>query len=413
MIKSLGGYRASLLLSLYITQFIGFAFFMETFVAILRKNGVGLEHLGLIYTLGLVWVVRCLWSPLIDRARLSAKSHFKAWVGFFQALMVLALFAASTLDVTENAGWIVFFAGLFAVFSASQDVALDALVLKDISLKNRPHAMGLKSAGGLIGMVLGGGFGLVVYDYLGWAYTMLLICLVTLNSLIQLCFYREKQTHIHMTRVAFKAYVNFWKTRCNWLLFLFFYPASISVAFVLVSPILVDMGWELAKIGLYIHIIGYGIGALASFAASGVMKKFSFRRVLIFTTLGQSVGLLLYLFPLNFALGELQITAIVSLVFSLYSISNIAITTLMMDECKDISPATGFAMQHGAFMFFSILFSSLSMGLAGKFGYKNIIIFFSLFGLVAAFMAMRLRIERDGGHSAFGNKYRLDVNVLE
>ncbi len=40
MIKSLGFYRASLLLSLYITQFIGLAFFAEAFVAILRKNGV-------------------------------------------------------------------------------------------------------------------------------------------------------------------------------------------------------------------------------------------------------------------------------------------------------------------------------------------------------------------------------------
>ncbi len=141
MIKSLGFYRASLLLSLYITQFIGFAFFMEAFVVILRKNGVGLEHLGLIYTLGLVWVLRFLWSPVIDRFRLSSKSHFKAWVGFFQALMVLTLFAASTLSVTENVAVIVLFNALFAFFSASQDVALDALVLKDISLQNRPHAI--------------------------------------------------------------------------------------------------------------------------------------------------------------------------------------------------------------------------------------------------------------------------------
>ncbi|PIE03916.1 MAG: hypothetical protein CSA76_07000 [Spirochaetales bacterium] len=216
-----------------------------------------------------------------------------------------------------------------------------------------------------------------------------------------------------MTRLQFKAYVDFWKTRGNWLVFLFFYPATISAAFVLVSPILVDIGWELAKIGFYIHIVGYSAGALVSLAASGVMKKFSFRRVLIFATLGQSMGLLLYLLPLNFTLGELQITTIVSLVFSLYSIANIAITTLMMDACKEISPATGFAMQHGVFMFFSMLFSSLSLGLAGRFGYENIIIFFSLFGVVAACMAMRLRIERDGGCSESRNRYRLDANVLE
>ncbi len=411
MIKSLGFYRESLLLSLYITQSIGLAFFMEAFVVILRKNGVGLEHLGLIYALGLVWVVRFLWAPLIDRFRLSSKSHFKAWVGFFQALMVLTLFAASTLNVTENVAVIVLFNGLFAFFSASQDVALDALVLKEISLQNRPHAMSLKAAGGGIGMVLGGGCGLVVYDWLGWTYTMLLLCFVTLNSLLQLCFYREKQGNGQSARVAFRVYFNFWKTRRTWLVFLFFYPATMSAAFVLVSPILVDIGWELAKIGFYIHIIGYSAGALTSLAASSVMKKFNFRRVLIFATLGQSVGLLFYLLPLHFAVNEFCITAIVSFVFSLSSISGIAITTLMMDECKDISPATGFAMQHGVFMFFTVIFSSLSMGLAGRFGYENSILFFSLFGLVAACMAIRLRIERDGERSEFESKYRLEANV--
>ncbi len=401
MIKSLGLYRASLLLSLYTTQFIGFAFFMEAFVAILRKNGVGLEHLGLIYTLGLVWVVRFLWAPLIDRFRLSSKSHFKAWVAFFQALMVLTLLAASMLSVIENISIIVLFNALFAIFSASQDIALDALVLKDIGLQNRPHAMSLKAAGSSMGMVLGGGFGLVVYDYLGWTYTMLLLCFVTLNSLVQLCFYKEKQGGAQRERVAFRAYFNFWKTRRSWLIFLFFYPVTISAAFVLISPILVDTGWALAKIGFYIHIIGYGAGALVSLVASGVIKKLNFRRVLIFAIVGQSVVLLFYLLPLHFTVNELGITAIVSLAFSLSSISGIVVTTLMMDECKEISPATGFAMQHGIFMFFSIISSSLSMGLAGKFGYENIIIFFSLFGVVAALMVIRLRIERDGEYSAF------------
>ncbi|PIE74360.1 MAG: MFS transporter, partial [Deltaproteobacteria bacterium] len=378
MIKSLGFYRASLLLSLYVTQFIGLAFFAEAFVAILRKNGVGLENMGLIYALGLIWVVRFLWAPLIDRFRLSSKSHFKAWVSFFQALMVLTLFAASMVNIQENIGSIVCFYGLFAFFSASQDIALDALVLKDISLPNRPHAMSLKAAGSSIGVVLGGGLGLVIYDCLGWAYTMLLICLVTLNSLIQLCFYKEKQIDRQKEKVPFRAYCNFWKTRRNWLVFLFFYPAVMNTAFVLVSPILVDIGWKLAKIGFYIHIIGYSAGALSAFMTGGLMKRFKLKRVLLFAISGQSAGLLFYLFPLHFSINELGITALVSLVFSLSSIANTAIITLMMDECKDISPATGFAMQHGIFMFFGILFSSLSMGLAGKFGYENTTFFFSL-----------------------------------
>jgi len=49
--------HSALLISLYITQFLGFAFFSEAFIAILRQNGVSLENLGFIYMLGLFWVL--------------------------------------------------------------------------------------------------------------------------------------------------------------------------------------------------------------------------------------------------------------------------------------------------------------------------------------------------------------------
>ncbi len=394
MIKALGFYKVSLFLSLYITQFVGFAFFVEAFVGILRKNDIGLESLGLIYSLGLVWVVRFLWAPLVDGLKLSQKSHFKAWVGFFQLLMVLTLLIVSSFNIEQNIELIVFIIALFSIFSASQDVALDALVLKDISLQNRPYVMSLKSAGGMLGMVLGGGLGLVIYDFLGWSYTMYLLSIITLNSLILLYFYEEKNIKTKMEKVKLKSYFSFWKTRLKWLGFIIFFPASGSCAYVLITPILVDLGWELSKIGFYIHIVGYSIGAFITLLASKLMKKFNFRRVLISVSLAQFFVLYLYLIPLNFSPNEFYITAIVGLAFSLYGILGIVITTLMMDECKEISPATGFAMQHGVYMFFSIIFSSSSMALAGKVGYENVIILFSFFALIATFMATQLKIQR-------------------
>ncbi len=56
-----------LLVSLYITQNLGLGFFWIALVAIMRQQGFPLERLGVIYLLGLFWVIKFLWAPLIDR----------------------------------------------------------------------------------------------------------------------------------------------------------------------------------------------------------------------------------------------------------------------------------------------------------------------------------------------------------
>ncbi len=394
--KEFGFYKTFLLLSLYATQFIGYAFFTEAFIAILRKNGVSLEYLGLLYMLGIIWVVRFLWAPLIDKFSLSKTSHYKAWVSFFQALMVLILFISSFADVKSSASLILLLAIFFVFCSASQDTALDALVFKDISLKFRPLSNSLKFSGEMLGLMLGGGLGLIIYDYLGWNYTMFLLCVVTLNSLIWLYFFKEKPKNAHeKSHFSLKNYLSFWKgkRRVFWLVFIMLYPANISIAYALISPILVDMGWKLAKIGFYIHIVGYLIGALISLSSPYMMKRFGKKKVLIIGSVGQVLGLMLYLVPLNFTIHESLVTLIVGITFSFYTISFATISTFMMNECSAQNPATEFAMQNGVMMFASIVFASLAMALSGSLGYAKVILLFCTLGAMVAFMATKLDLK--------------------
>ncbi len=398
MYKKLGLFNTSLFLSLYITQYVGIYFFTEAFVAILRKNGVSLQNLGFIYMLGLFWVIRFLWAPLIDKFKLSKKGHYKTWIVLFQTLMTLTLFISSFFSIQTDLQIIVLLAVSFAFFSASQDVALDALVFKDVSLKLRPFANSLKSSGGMLGTIIGGGLGLVIYDYFDWFYTMILLCLITLNSLVQLYFYKEKQaTKENENNFSLTSYFNFWKSkrRFKWLFFIILYPISVSTAFSLISPILVDRGWELAKIGFYIHTLGYLIGAIASFASSYLINRFGKRKVLIIGGFGQLIGLLFYLVPLNFIPHESLIILIVSITFSFYAIAFATITTLMMDECSNENPATEFAMQHSIMQFAMIIYSSLGMYLSGILGYEKVILLFCIFGLVAVFMAIKLELKEE------------------
>ncbi len=397
MNKDLSIRHIVLIFSLYITQILGFAYFTEAFVAILRRNGVTLENLGLVYMLGLFWVIRFLWAPVIDRFSIKKLGHYRGWIIIFQSLMVLLLILSSGYSLIDNIPTVVFFAVLLAFFSASQDVALGALVLKTVSMKSRPTANALKSAGGMIGTILGSGVGLVLYTHLGWKCTMLIMAVVTAISLVQILFYTEpeKEEDGKQKKIDYKQYIDFWKGKEKkyWFLFLVIYPITISVAFGLVTPMLVDLRWTLDKIGLYVHIIGFGLGVLASFGASKLIGMFGKKRILIVAASGQFIGILLLLF-LAFGFDNTSLAMfVIGFIFVFNSPSQVVMTTLMMNNASHKTPAAQISVQHGVYMFSGILFSGLSVSLAGVFGYLTIIVSASFIGIIAILASIKIKLE--------------------
>lgn len=400
MSKNLTKQHIIMLFTLYSTQYLGVAFFTEAFIGILRQNGVSLELLGLVYMLGLFWVIRFLWAPFIDKISFGKKiGHYRGWIIIFQSFMIVVLFLTSLYDILNDTATVIILSVFFAFFCASQDTALDALVLKGVSQKDRPLANSLKSAGGMVGMMLGGGVGLVVYTHLGWQNTMLLLTLLTAIALILILFYKEptKEKNIEENKIDYKQYIHFWKGkhRKQWLGFIIIYPITISTAFGLIMPMLVDLGWSLDKIGFYVHILAYGIGVLASFAASWVIDKLGKRNVLIIAAYGQIVGILLLLLIAYGYDNTILVFLVVAFIFSFYTPSAVVITTLMMDEASPKSPAAQFAIQHSISMLAGILFAGISISLAGVLGYTTVILLGAFIGIFAVYASYKIELVKE------------------
>jgi predicted MFS family arabinose efflux permease len=399
MSKNLTKQHIALLFSLYITQFLGLAFFTEAFIGILRQTGVSLENLGLIYMLGLFWVFRFLWAPFIDSISFKKLGHYRGWIIIFQSFMVIVLILTSVFDLLHSLPTVIILSILFAFFSASQDIALDALVFKTVSLKHRATANALKSSGGMIGMILGGGIGLVLYTYLGWSYTMLILSFITAISLIQILFYKEpsKERSNEELKINFKQYIHFWQTarRKKWLLFLIIYPVTISSAFGLITPMLVDLKWELDKIGFIVHILGYGIGVMASFITSWLIIQYGKKNILIVAAMGQVLGVLLLLLLAYDYDNTFIVIFVVGFIFSFYSPASVVMTTLMMDESSPKTPASQFAIQHSLYMFSGIFFAGMSVSFAGIIGYQNIILIGATIGILAVYASFKIELKED------------------
>lgn len=383
-----------LLFSLYTTQFLGLGFFMEAFIGILRQNGVALENLGFIYMLGLFWVFRFLWAPFIDKIYFKKMGHYRAWIIIFQSLMVITIFSISILHINEHLTAIIFLVILFAFFAASQNIALDAFAFKITFKKERSLVNAIKTSGGLIGMVLGGGVGLILYSKIGWHFTMYIMAIITAISLIQIFFYSEPtmKHQYFIEKIDYKQFFTFWKTKPKklWFILLFLYPATISSAFGLTTPLLVDLGWGLDKIGFAVHIVGYGIGFLASFGASYVINKFGKKSVLIFAAFGQIIGILMMLLLFKYHTSDFLVMFVIGLIFMFYTPSQVLMNTIMMDLSSSKTPASQFAIQHSIYMFSGIFFSSISVSMSGFLGYEKIILICAFIGIVSMYLSTKI-----------------------
>jgi len=396
MVQKLTLQELFLFFSLYITQFLGIAFFTEAMIGILRKNGMALENLGLIYMLGLFWVFRFLWSPFIDTFKFGKFGHYRVWIIIFQSFMVCTLVLIASFDLLDNINTVILLCCLFAFFSASQDTALDAFVLKTVSVSNRPTANALKASGGMVGMILGGGVGLIVYAQLGWFYTMLVLAFTAFISLIQIIFYRKfPENNIPKQKIDFKQYIDFWKSkrRLKWLLFLILYPVTITSAFGLTTPMLVDLGWNLDKIGFYVHILGYGIGVLSSFFASFLISKYGRKNILILASIGQVIGIFLLTFLPFVYTSTFIVMCIVGFIFSFYSPATVVLSTVMMDESSQKTPGSQFAIQQGINTFSAVIFSGLSVSLAGISSYNSVIYGVICVGLLVIYGAFKIELK--------------------
>ena len=90
--------RLGMLTTLYVTQYLGVGFITVGLTAILRDGGTSLETLALLQIVGLVWPVKFLWAPILDRYGSRHRGHYRSWLLVLQTGLVLALAALLPFD---------------------------------------------------------------------------------------------------------------------------------------------------------------------------------------------------------------------------------------------------------------------------------------------------------------------------
>jgi MFS family permease len=371
------GARYRLLAVVYASQFVPLAFLLYGLSAVLREREVPLERIAFVQLLGLVWVVKFAWAPLVDRYGSRRLGHYRSWLLAVQTLLTVAVLALIPVDVVTDLPLLVGIGAAIALLSATHDIAADAAAVRLLAPSERGVGNGIQRAGGYLGLMVGGGGVLIVYDRLGWGVALAVLAALTALPLPALLGWREDQVlpgAAPRLGASFQTLGSYFRQpgAARWaLVVLPLYYLGIATAYPLVTPMLVDAGWPLDRIGA-VSIVGGGTAAvLASLASGALLTRVGRRRTLVAFGLLE-VAAIMALFPLaQGQSGTLAGLAAVALLNIAYASAGTAVYTINMDWSRKGSAGSDFTVQDSLVHLCSLLAGAAGLGLAGILGYPR------------------------------------------
>ena len=133
---------------------------------------IDLATIGVLSWIGLAYAFKFLWSPLVDRVRLSGLERLgrrRSWLLLCQLLLAATFFAMSLSDPRLQLGWFALVAVIGAFASATQDVVIDAWRI-DVADERAPVEIlsSIYQFGYRIAALIGGALALVLSERVSW-----------------------------------------------------------------------------------------------------------------------------------------------------------------------------------------------------------------------------------------------------
>ncbi len=361
---------------LYIAQSIPSSFFATALQVMMREANYSLATIGLLQLVKLPWVVKFLWSPLVDRHCLTGRD-FRRCIVVSEIVYAIFIILAGHLNVTDNLYLIIFMVMLSLVASATQDIATDALAILMHRGRDKSMVNSMQSMGSFGGALIGSGVLLLVLHRFGWHAVTPFLGVFVLLMLIPLL--RRKDLNIAQKDVRQRArltdFASFFVQRGIWrqIGFLLLYYASIIGILSMMRPWLVDLGYSMKEIGVMSGIIGTSSAFCASFSAGFIV-----RRIGIFTAriLFACFILLTTLYFLGLVMLGTPTTAMlyggIVLMWMSYGMATIVVYTSAMECVRPGREGTDFTVQTVLTHLSGIIMAGLSGAVADHFGYHGL-----------------------------------------
>ena len=253
----------------------------------LRSEGIDLKTIAVFALIQLPYTWKFIWAPLMDRYNLIAPmGRRRSWMLITQIALFITICTYGFFNPQLNITSIAVVSTLVALFSASQDIVIDAFrreILSDeeLGLGNSIHVNAYRVSG-----LVPGALALILSDHLPWSSVFWIVALFMIPGMLMTIF--AKEPHRAEPPKSLKAsviepfteFINRAgiKHALLVLLFILLYKLGDSMATALATPFYIDMGFSNTDIGTIVKGSGLVMQILGGFIGGIWMVKVGINR---------------------------------------------------------------------------------------------------------------------------------------
>lgn len=273
-----------------------------------RTEGVDLVTVGFLSLLGQPYSYKFLWAPLLDRfyvpfIKYKSLGLKRGWIIACQLFIIIITVAMSFCQPQKHFLLLGGFGFLLAMFSATQDIAIDGYRVITLAPEERGLGSALAVEGYRLAMIISGGVGFIVADHLGWQNTYrLMAILMTIGLIGSWLAEAPKRSELSKSSVSFnqimiEPFKQFLTTdQAVWLLALVAcYKVGDALSHSLTSVFLLDLGFSLTAIGTINKLVGVVATLMGVMFAGVIMIRVSLFKTMVFFGILQGITNLLYI----------------------------------------------------------------------------------------------------------------------
>ncbi len=315
---------------------------------------VSVADIGLITLVGLPYTYKFLWAPCVDRyhPRLFRSTHRrKSWIILCQLCLAAVIFSFAFLSPSHHLFLIACLAIILAVFSATQDIVIDAYRTEYLL----PEERGLGSAAFIfsyrLATLISGGLGLVFADKFGWQfYFISLACLMVFGSIV-VAYLPSIPEHRSDARYFFDMFIRpfqvFLQRKSAMFILIFIILYKFGDAFTQslgTTFFLRELHLSLSQVGILYKTVGFISTILGAYLGGFLLPNLGLYRGLFIFGLLQAVANLAFVALAHYgAISWLVITA-VTLDLCASGMATVALVAYLMALCDIRYTASQFAL---------------------------------------------------------------------
>ena len=229
----------------------------------LKDGGIDLTRIGLFALVGLPYTLKFLWSPLFDRYALPLGRR-RGWMALMQLSVAGALLLLSMTQPAADHLWLVMLAGLLVTFfAASQDIVIDAYRRESMAESELGLGSALYVNGYRVGMLLAGGGGLILADWMSFEAMYRLMAVFMAACVVVTLLAPEPPLPEGRPRNLREAVVlpfrDYFSRDGAWLIqaFILLYKLGDTMASAMTTPFYLDLGYTKTEIGAVVKLFGF------------------------------------------------------------------------------------------------------------------------------------------------------------